>query len=45
MNVDEPVGADEPVGDSPSDSATADVPAPAEKCRDGQDLPGMELDI
>ena len=44
-DVDEPVGADEPVGESPGDSATADVPTPVEKCRDGQDLPGMELDM
>ena len=45
VDVDEPVGADESVGGSPGDSATADVPTPVEKCRDGQDLPGMELDL
>ena len=45
VDVDEPVGADEPVGDLPGDSATADVLTPIEKCRDGQDLPGMELDM
>ena len=45
VDVDEPVGADEPVGDSPSHLATADVPTPIGKCRDGQDLPGMELDV
>ena len=42
---DEPVGADEPVGDSLGHPATADVPTPVEKCRAGQGLPGMELDM
>ena len=45
VDVDEPVGADESVGDLPGHPATADVPAPVEKCRDGKDLPGMELDV
>ena len=45
VDVDELVGADVPVGGSPGHSATADVPTPVEKCRDGQDLPGMELDV
>ena len=45
VDVDEPVGADERVGDSPGHLATADVPTPIEKCRDGQDLPGVELDV
>ena len=35
VNVEEPVGADEPVGGSPGNSATADVPTPVERCRDG----------
>ena len=39
VNVDELVGAHEPVGDSPGHPASADVPTPFEKCRDGQDLP------
>ena len=33
LDVDELVGADEPVGDSPGNPATADVPTPEEKCR------------
>ena len=32
------------MGDSPGHPATTDVPTPIEKCKDGQDLPGMELD-
>ena len=31
LDIDEPVGADEPVGGSPSHLATADVPIPGEK--------------
>ena len=46
MDVEDPVGLEEPVGGSPGEPATADVPTPVEeKCREGQDLAGMELDI
>ena len=45
VDFDESVGADEPVDDLPGHPATADVPTPVEKCWDGEDLPGMELDL
>ena len=48
MDVDDLAGADEPVGGSPGYPAAAHVPTPAvveEKCRDGQEFPGMELDV
>ena len=41
VDVEDPAGADEPVGGSPGHPAATDVPNPAvveEKCRDGQDL-------
>ena len=48
VDVEDPIGADETVGGSPGHPATADVPTPAvveEKCCDGQDLPGLEIDM
>ena len=48
VDIEDPAGADEPVGGSPGHPAAAEVPDPAvveEKCRDGQDLPGMEIDV
>ena len=45
VDVEDPVGAYEPAGGSPGNSAAADVPTPVDKYRDGQDLPGLELDM
>ena len=48
VDIDDPAGADEPVGGSPGYPAAADVPNPAvveEMCREGQELPGMEIDV
>ena len=44
--IDDPTSADRLVSDSPSRPAAVDVPSPAaiEKCSDGQELPGMEVD-
>ena len=47
VEIEDPVGADVPVGGSPGHPAASDVPDPAvvEQCHDGQEIPGMEIDV